>query len=344
MDKSKVKDNGQINKNFEKFLKSQHRTLEMSKETYVEYRNYYDSLNFRYKIINVLISFIFLFIFTYIYYNFIFSIFFAVITFLLFLCIGKLYAIIFILIYIIILISIINERRSYLGNPILKTDIIKNHKAYDTTSGGLTILSDKLPKDLNSGFYTYSFWIYINGYNHKNSWNSYRFNEWKNVFYRGNDISNVNDLSNLIQFPGVWLTPVFNNMVIVFQNGNIVERVELDNLEFNIWTNFTLVLESKSISIYINGLLDRTLNLNQNINIINNYNLYITNDISFSKSNKSGYPGFLSQLICFNYALRPSYIYNSYKYYKEILNKYQNKIDYKEKYNIPSLITNSDYL
>ena len=181
MDKSKVKENDEINKNFEKFLKSQHRTLEMSKETYIEYRNYYERMNFRYKILNVLISFIFLFIFTYIYYNFTVSIFFAIITFLLLLFIGKLYAIIFILLYTIILISIIAERRSYLGNPIFQTDIIKNHKPYDGSSGGLTILNDRLPKDLNSGFYTYSFWIYINGYNHTNNWNSYIFNECKNI-------------------------------------------------------------------------------------------------------------------------------------------------------------------
>ena len=203
-----------------------------------------------------------------------------------------------------------------------------------------------MPQDLNGGYFTYSFWLYINGgSNNTNTWDNYRYNEWKSIFYRGNAIDNSGDLSSLIQFPGFWLTPVLNNMVIVFQNGSYVERLEITDLPFNKWTNISVVVETKSVSIYINGLLDRSLNLHQNITIMNGYNLYLTSDMMASVNQKqSGFAGYLAELIFYNYALTPYDIQKSYNYYKKIIDSYQFEIDSKNNYYIPNLITNSDYL
>jgi hypothetical protein len=77
--------------------------------------------------------------------------------------------------------------------------------------------------------FTYSFWLYVNGNNNcinkDNNWNSYRNKEWKSIFYRGTPINEDGNLTNLVQFPGFWLTPVLNNLVIVFQNANNIERL-----------------------------------------------------------------------------------------------------------------------
>lgn len=343
MDKN-IKPNDAINKNLEEFIKKYQKTFKEIKEIYVYFKN----TPLRIKIYNVTLSFTLLMIFTYVKHNLPLSIFFAITTFFCFLFIDRIYAVFFIILYIIIIVKIVNERNIYIGNPILQTDIIKNSKPYDCTSGSLMLSSDTLPQDLNGGYYTYSFWVYINGNSNPTNngvdWYSYRLKEWKSIFYRGNSMNNNGDLSSLIQFPGIWLTPVINNMVIVFQNGSVVERLEIDNIEFNTWNNYTIVLESKSISIYINGFLDRSLNLHQNINIMNNYNLYITNDINASQNKTSGFAGYLAELMCYNYALGPSYIYNSYIYYKKIIEAYQMKLDYKNNYKLPGLITNSDYL
>ena len=291
-------------------------------------------------ILSLSLSFIFLIIFTFIFFNTLLSIIGSIFVFLFLFLIKKIYAIIFIIIYIISIIIIYKRRYLYKGNPIFETDIIQNRKSYNCKNAPLIINNQKLPQNSNNGNYTYYFWIYLDG----NDWNSYRYNEWKSIFYTGTPINDGN-LESLIQYPGFWLTPKLNNMVIVFQNEGNVERIEIDNIQFNEWINYTVVIESKSISIYINGLLDRTLNLEKNFNVMNNYSIYIASDFSTNLKNNSGFSGELAELICYNTALDSTYIFNSYLYYKKILEFYQRKIDFKkENYNIPSLITNSDYL
>ena len=77
---------------------------------------------------------------------------------------------------------------------------------------------------------------------------------------------------------------------------------------------------------------------------MNGYNLFLTNDIKTSKNQKqSGFAGSLAELIYYNFALKPSEIYNSYNYYKKIINIYQNK-QITNNYILPQIITNSDYL
>jgi hypothetical protein len=94
----------------------------------------------------------------------------------------------------------------------------------------------------------------------------------------------------------------------------------------------------------VNGLLDRTLNLYQNISLMNGYNLYLSSDISTSlNKTQSGFAGSLAELIFYNYALSPYDIQKSYNYYKKIIDSYQFKKTANNGYVLPGLITNSDY-
>lgn len=298
-----------------------------------------DMINNKIKPIYIFILLLLTFIFTFLYFNISLSILFAIISFIMLMFVNKVFGSIFIILYIYFISNISYENNKIIGNPILQTDIIRNKVPYNCKSNSLVIDSSQIPQNMNNNHFTYSFWLYING----NTWNSFRNMEWKSIFYRGTPFNNNGDLSSLTQFPGFWLTPVLNNMVIVFQNGHNVERLEMDNIPFNTWTNFTVVLETKSISIYINGLLERSLNLSQNISIADNYNLYIANDILTSKNKESGFDGFIAELIFFNYALNSKDVFNSYNYYKKIINIYQYKNISKCNYNLPNLITNSDY-
>ena len=165
--------------------------------------------------------------------------------------------------------------------------------------------------------------------------------------YRGDSTSQT-------QFPGFWLTPTLNNLVIAFQyNNSKVERIQLDNIEMNKWINIITVIENKSISVYIDGLLDRINNLDQTIPDVSTYNLYLNNDYTTNipeeenniniSVNKNGFPGYLTNVINYNYPLTGNYIKESYTYYKNIIDNYQIKINNKNNtYSIPSLITNSD--
>jgi hypothetical protein len=336
------------NKNIDEFIKKMYPRIKQGKELYESTSAYIKSATLMTKILNVSLMSVLIFIFTYVKFNLGLSIFFAIILFLMIFIENKMYAVCFIIIYIITIVKIFQDINKYIGNPVPETDIIKNKVPYDCTSGALIVASSTLPQELNGGLFSYSFWLYVNGNNNNINngvnWNSYRHKEWKSIFYRGTPIDNNGDISSLLQYPGFWLTPVFNNLIIVFQNGNVVERFEIDNIEFNKWNNFAVVIESKSVQIYINGYLDRTFNLSQNIRIMNNYNLYITNDAKISQNNKPGFAGSLAQLICYNYALSPTDVLNSYRFYNKVVEKYKFNVDSdsKYKYEIPSLITNSD--
>jgi hypothetical protein len=267
---------------------------------------------------------------------------------------SKMMTIIFIILYIVTFYNKYHERKITVGNPILQTDIVKNKVPYNCFNNSLTVSNNQIPQDLNGGYFTYNFWLYVNGNSNSlntDHWNSYRTNEWKSIFYRGNSMRNDGDLSTLIQYPGVWLTPKMNNMVIVFQNGKYIERLEITNIEFNKWNNFTISVQGKSVSIYINGALDRSLSLYQNITLMNGYDLFITSDLKSSTTTNTstgvkmcGFAGYLAQLIYYNYGLTPNDILKSYLHYKSIIDKYQLKLNIKNTYNydIPRLITNSD--
>jgi hypothetical protein len=314
--------------------------------------NYANNIPIQMKIATIVIFFSFAYIFTLINYILPLSIIFGIITFIVIsFLLSKLLGMIFLVLYIVTIYNKSVERRTTVGEPISETDIVHNNVApYKCIANQLVVTKDRLKQDLIGGYFTYNFWIYINGnnnaLNNDDNWYSYRYKEWKNVFYRGTPMNPEGDLSSLVQYPGVWLTPILNNMVIVFQNASYVERFELTNIPFNTWTNVVIVVESKSVSIYMNGLLERTLNLSQSIKIMNGYNLYLTGDVLASEHKQSGFAGYLAELIFYAYALTPHDIQKSYNYYKKILDVYQRKqyIDNKINYSTPGLITNSDYL
>ena len=304
------------------------------------------------KIATIIIFFSFTYIFTFIYYNLPLSIIFAIITFItISVTLSKLIGIIFLILYIVSIYNKSVEVKDTIGEPIYETDIVNNSDApYNCLANQLVVTKDKLKQALIGGYFTYNFWIYLNGnknsLNDNDNWYSYRYREWKNVFYRGTPMRPDSDLSTLMQYPGVWLTPILNNMVIVFQNATNVERLEINGIPFNTWTNIAIVVETKSVSIYINGLLDRTLNLSQSMQIMDGYNLYLTGDFLASQNKQSGFAGSLAELIFYGYALTPVDIEKSYNYYKKIIDNYQKKYykDNKDEYKIPDIITNSDYL
>jgi hypothetical protein len=345
MENSKKNTNNPPNNNLDKYYKGSLEKIRYLHGKIKIIQEKMDQTSLPIKITNFIILFILLYIFIFIYFNIFISIIIVIIICIITSFYTKTLAFIFFLFYLIIICSILTQTNNILGIPILQTDINKNNVPYNCLNQSLTISNGNLNKDLYGGYFTYSFWLYVNGGTDPNTsnWNNYRYNEWKSIFYRGNPIDNSGDLSSLIQFPGFWLTPVLNNMVIVFQNGSYVERLEINNIPFNTWTNFSVVVETKSVSIYINGNLDRTLNLYQSITIMNSYDLYLTSDILTSRNKQeSGFSGFLAELIYYNYALTPNDIVKSYNYYKKIINKYQNKIDSNNNYIIPSLITNSN--
>ena len=298
------------------------------------------------KILNIVIPFSISYIFTNMHYNIYVSVIFAIITLLaiLFMTSSIFFTILYLIFYIWLVTSSASKLNQTIGIPLEETDIQKNGSPFNCLGNYKIINANRLVASDSSGSFSYSYWININTIkkNDKNTdnWFDFRNTDWKLIFYRGTEMSS--DITNIdTQYPGFWLTPKLNNLVIVFQNnGSKIERIEMVNIPLNTWVNITTVVERKSVSIYINGQLDRTLNLEQSNPDTTKNNIYIGEKII--KDKNVGFPGYLAQLTYFNYPLTPEIVYQGYNYNKKIIDNYENKN--KNNYITSQLITNSDYL
>ncbi len=246
------------------------------------------------------------------------------------------------IIYLIILLLMIykkhNEKVKLSGTLIKETEI-KNNKPYDAMKEHKYIESNIFPREMTTGLFGYSFWLYVNKPLNSNS--LYRNNEWKSVFYRGTSLEQKNDVSTLTQYLGVWLTPNDESLAFVFQqNGSQSESFELKTLDFNVWTHYYVGVSPKSVNIYKNGKLEVSSSLNQSPISMDNYRLYITSDFALSQiedisktnvvqeedivvANKTGFDGYLAYLSYYEYPLSTNDIENSVNLYIDKINNFE---------------------
>ncbi len=244
------------------------------------------------------------------------------------------------IIFLILLLLMIYNRRNQeikLIGTLIKPTEIKKNKPYHGMKNHEYIKSTIFPKEMTTGLFGYSFWLYLN--KPQTSEPLYRNNEWKSIFYRGSQLDTKNDISTLTQYLGVWLTPNNESLAFVFQqNGSQTESYELINVDFNKWTHYYVGVSPKSINIYKNGKLEVSSSIKQSPISMNDYGLFITSDYAtaqledISKKivseediiyNKTGFDGYLSYLTYYEYSLNPNEINNSINIYKDKINNYE---------------------
>ena len=289
------------------------------------------------KILNTLVALGITFLFTNIQYNLTLSIIFAILTTLTIFVFGRYYGLIFLILYVIYVNKIISSRNLVFVDFIGNTDISSNGPLDCSLIENQKIIPTKDYKNnLDSSSFSYSMWLFVNNSNsiYPNNWNNYRYNEWKSILYAGDSEIQSSDTTNLNQYPGFWMTPKLNNIVVTFQtSSNKVDRFEVKNFPMNEWFNLTCVVERNSVSIYINCEMQNNFNLNTMIpGDYTDYNLYIANDAKLSnelntdtKINKNGFPGLLGNLAYYNYALNQTDINILCKNYSQQFKDIQNK-------------------
>jgi len=177
--------------------------------------------------------------------------------------------------------------------------------------------------------YTISFWIYPNGskvqYGENSKDWSYKYGKWKHILHLGTTPLGTSEIPTPPQFqsPGFWLSPKLNRLNVMFDTiqVNSKERVVIDNLDLNSWTNVTAVLDNTSVGIYLNGRLEKTITIRYNLEKINNLsNMYICQN--------GGFAGSLSYVQAYQTPLEPDAVYNIYKNFKNKIDKwYYSKMD-----------------
>lgn len=170
-------------------------------------------------------------------------------------------------------------------------------------------IKEDLPNDLGLEA-TYSFWMAVCPDNFMNT-----NKKWKTVWFRGDD-GDISLYKN--KSPGVYLEPTSNNLIITFAcengpdegNAIIIEDIPLSEL-FCI----TIVINGRSLEVYKNGLLEKSISLTGNP-IMKNTNIM-----------KGGNGGFNGRLYLFKYdssALIGSTIHSMYEKEKNAIDEYMN--------------------
>jgi hypothetical protein len=100
--------------------------------------------------------------------------------------------------------------------------------------------------------FTWSVWIFVDDF-------SYKQNEYKHIFHKGNDSINSDGRAFPNNGPGLYITPKTNNLLVIMNSFNkIDEEVIIQDLPLNKWVNIIIrVSNQRQLDIYINGTLTK---------------------------------------------------------------------------------------
>jgi hypothetical protein len=133
--------------------------------------------------------------------------------------------------------------------------------------------------------FSYTLWLLIEN-------TEYKYGEWKHIFHKGNDSAYP------LRAPGLYLHPRDNTLrVYMNTNSEILEYVDIPNVPVRKWMHVGLVLQGRTLNIYINGKL-KTKKVFETVPRQNYGNLWV--------SLFGGFEGFLSKMRYHNYALKYS--------------------------------------
>lgn len=232
----------------------------------------------------------------------------------------KVIAIIAFILVIIIFILIIYfmRKKDTMEGKVFMTGIENNnphnskeiYRYYNPlTERTTSYIPGNLVKEINGTQYTYSFWVFIDGIN----WN-YKFDDWKHIFHKGTrPTEQIYELENGKQTPGFWLSPRLNRLNCVMSTDRGVQKVILKDLELNKWINISMVLNTNTINLYKDGLLERTAVLEGNV--------YTTEDNIYINY-YGGFSGNMAFLQFYNRILDSNEIQKIYEKYKKYIDKY----------------------
>jgi len=159
-----------------------------------------------------------------------------------------------------ILMTILKRILTHINNnPLLvngmvdaKTSIIIPQNP--SSNGSITInRSINTPNGIE---FTWSVWIFINDL-------TYLEGQYKHIFSKGN---NIDKKDNGLYFPnnapGMYISPNTNDLFIVMNTyDSIQEEITVNNIPIGKWVNVILRCRNKTLDVYINGTITKSVNL-----------------------------------------------------------------------------------
>jgi len=136
--------------------------------------------------------------------------------------------------------------------------------------------------------FTWSVWIYINNLQHGQG-------VYKNVFYKGSNNINTDDLSGQINSPGLYIAPNTNELIVKMNTFNKIDNeINVPDIPLNKWVNVIIRCQNTTIDVYINGTIARSIEL-KSVPKQNYGDVFVANG--------GGFSGYISNLWYYNYAL-----------------------------------------
>jgi hypothetical protein len=153
--------------------------------------------------------------------------------------------------------------------------------------------------------FSYSMWIYLDGYDLSSS-------QPKILFYKGSNIFQPNKQLPIIYCPLIYLNGKTNVLHVEMNTySNPKEGVSIPDIPINKWLNIIVAVNQINMDVYINGNLAKSLKLNS-LPKQNNGDAYINTG--------KGFDGYISRVLYFNK-------YISFTDINDIVNNGPGKID-----------------
>lgn len=141
--------------------------------------------------------------------------------------------------------------------------------------------------------FTWSLWLNIANINFNQS-------TYSPIFYKGNNNINSMGLNYPVNAPGLYLEPMKNNLLLIMNTfQDINEEIRIPDIPLNKWVNIVIRCQNKTLDVYVNGTITRSLELSD-VPKQNYGNVYIATN--------GGFNGNLSNLIYYDYSLGPGQI------------------------------------
>ena len=200
--------------------------------------------------------------------------------------------IVFVAILVILLVIVYRNRTlASTENPIL---IDKPVNAYDLTTNNQF---DVQPSERGLE-YSYSCWFYVQDW-------YYKFQDFKCIFAKGATGEGSDPVVQGNMSPGVFLYPETNNLLVsVATYYNPSERVSVTNVPIQKWVNLVIVLNNRTVDVYINGKLERSKVL---------AGVPKLNDQPVVVAPNGGFFGKVSRLQYFTRSLKPDEVFSIYQ-------------------------------
>jgi hypothetical protein len=143
--------------------------------------------------------------------------------------------------------------------------------------------------------FTWSVWIYINNL-------QYLQGQYRHIFYKGNSNLAENGLNFPNNAPGLYLAPDSNKLIVIMNTFDVInEEISIPNIPLNKWMNVIIRCQNKTLDVYINGTVARSLQLTS-VPKQNYGDVYV--------GMNGGFDGYISNLWYHSYALGTAAIQN----------------------------------